>query len=121
MSTVDLLFVYLRERVRARVLVPLALLLALSGWLLVAAAEFDVSDFLAAGWRAFLFTLGFRVWDDLEDRNADRVRHPKRVMALSTRTAPFLGLLATLTVANVVSLFSLSEPLSRCLAIALAV
>jgi 4-hydroxybenzoate polyprenyltransferase len=121
MSTLDLLVIYLRQRVRARVLIPLALLLALSGWLLVPSAGFDARDFLAAAARAFLFTLAFRVWDDLEDRTADRARHPNRVMTSSTRTAPFLALVAILTAAAVISLLPLSEPLARCVAIALAV
>jgi 4-hydroxybenzoate polyprenyltransferase len=121
MSTLDLLVVYLRERVRARLLVPLALLLASSGWLLVPQAEFEVLDVLAAAARAFCFTLGFRVWDDLEDRNMDRTRHPNRVMASSTRTAPFLALVALLAVASVVSLLPLTDPLARCIAIAVAV
>ena len=121
MSTLDLLFVYLRERVRARLLVPLALLLASSGWLLVPQAEFETLDVLAAAARAFGFTLGFRVWDDLEDRSVDRTRHPNRVMASSTRTVPFLALVALLAVMSIISLLRLTDPLARCIAIAVAV
>jgi len=67
-SMLDLIVAYLRERVRARVLIPLALSLAFTGWLLVPSASFDAVTIFAATVRAFVFSLAFRVWDDLEDR-----------------------------------------------------
>ena len=121
MSMFELIVAYLRERVRAHVLIPLALMLAFTGWLLAPAAGFDASEFLVATTQAFVLSLAFRVWDDLEDRNADRLRHPKRVMARSTRTAPFLVLVALLAVAGTTSLLHLSDPLARCIAVAIAV
>src|SRR6478672_727378 len=92
MSMFDLIVAYLRERVCARVLIPLAFMLAFTGWLLVPVTGFDAAAFFVATTQAFVLSLAFRVWDDLEDRNADRLRHPNRVMARSTRTAPFLVL-----------------------------
>jgi len=121
MSMLELIAAYLRERMRARVLVPLALVLALTGWLLVPGAGFDGTEFFVATTQAFVLSLAFRVWDDLEDRSADRLRHPNRVMARSTRTAPFLVLVALLAVAGMTSLLQLSDPLSRWIAVAIAV
>ena len=117
----DLIVAYLRERVRARVLVPLALLLALTGWLLAPAGGLDSRAFLVATAQAFVLSLAFRVWDDLEDRNADRLRRPHRVMARSTRTAPFLVLVALLAVGGMTSLLQSSDPLPRFIALAAAI
>jgi 4-hydroxybenzoate polyprenyltransferase len=117
----DLIIAYLRERIRLRVFVPLALTLAFTGWLLVPGAAFDITDVLAAAGRAFVLSLAFRVWDDLEDRTADRLRHPERVLARSTRTAPFLIVAALLAVAGVTSLLQMADPLPRLIAIAAAV
>jgi 4-hydroxybenzoate polyprenyltransferase len=121
MSTRDVVLAYLRERMRPRVFVPLALLCALTGWMLVPGSAFDASVFFLAAAHAFVFSLAFRVWDDLEDRNADRIRHPHRVMARSTRTAPFLWLVALLAVAGMTSFLQLNDPLPRAIAIATAV
>ena len=121
MSMFDLIVAYLRERVRARVLIPLAFMLAFTGWLLVPVTGFDAAAFFVATTQAFVLSLAFRVWDDLEDRSADRLRHPNRVMARSTRTAPFLMLVALLAVAGMTSLLQLSDPLARFIAVAVAV
>lgn len=117
----DVIVAYLRERIRARVLVPLALLLAFTGWLLAPSGGLDAQAFLVATAQAFVLSLAFRVWDDLEDRNADRLRRPHRVMARSTRTAPFLVLVALLAVGGMTSLLQLSDPLPRFIALAAAV
>lgn len=117
----ELIVAYLRERVRARVFVPLALLLAFTGLMLDPAADFNLPTYLGATARAFVLSLAFRVWDDLEDRNADRVRRPQRIMARSTRTAPFLMLVALFGVGGVTSLLQLSDPLPRFIVLAAAV
>ena len=121
MSTRDVIFAYLRERMRPSVFVPLALLCALTGWLLAPGSPLDARAFLVAAVEAFVLSLAFRVWDDLEDRNADRLRHPNRVMARSTRTAPFLWLVALLAMVGMTSLLQLGDPLTRTIAIATAV
>jgi len=117
----NLIISYLRERVRARVFIPLALLLAVTGGMLPPAGDFELPSFLAATAQAFVLSLAFRVWDDLEDRRADRVRHPHRLLARSTRTAPFLVLVALLGVGGMTSLLQLSDPLPRFIALATAV
>ena len=120
MSTHETLLAYLRERMRPSVFVPLALACAFTGWLLAPGLAFDASAFFLAALHAFVLSLAFRVWDDLEDRNADRIRHPHRVMARSTRTAPFLWLVALLAVVGLTSFLQLNDPLPRAIAIATA-
>ena len=88
MSAIDLVGAYLRERARPRVFVPLAVLLALTGWALVPVAGFKLGDLTLAAVQAFTLMLAFRVWDDLEDSRTDRVRHPDRVMVQSRPTRP---------------------------------
>ena len=48
-----------------------------------------------------LLVLQFRLWDDLEDRDRDRVAHPERVLVRS-RPAPFWRVLAGLAIGNVI-------------------
>ena len=57
-------------------LVPLAALLAIAGWLVAPATPWSTPRFLAATANAFLWVLAFRVWDDLEDRARDAREHP---------------------------------------------
>jgi 4-hydroxybenzoate polyprenyltransferase len=120
MSTRELLAAYVRQRVRPRVLVPLALLLALAGRLLSPLEQFHTGAFVLAMAQAFVFTLAFRVWDDLEDRDADAAHHPERVMGRSGRVAPFVVLIVVLGISGVLSFLALSEPLQRSMAIAVA-
>lgn len=98
MSSTDLAFRYLAERARPLVLVPLAAVLAVAGWLVAPAAPWSTPHFLATTANAFLWVLAFRVWDDLEDRSRDAREHPDRVMVTDRRTSPFavlaLGLAA---------------------------
>lgn len=120
MSTFDLLAAYLRQRTRARVLIPLALVLASFGWWLEPSGGFHVSAFFAAALRAFVFTLAFRVWDDLEDRGVDRILHPERVLASTSRVAPFMALILGLWAVGTTLLFPLSDLLPRVVALGIA-
>ena len=93
---------YLRERVRIAVFVPaIALLTGLALW---AAAP---ADLLPAAMRAVtviaIVVLQFRVWDDLEDRDADTRAHPERVLA-RLPAGPIRALAWVLGVAGVVAL-----------------
>ena len=120
MSAPELLVAYLRQRVRFRAFVPLALLLATASWWLVPTSAFESGAFVESATQAFVLVLAFRVWDDLEDRNADRARHPERVMARSGRTAPFIAAIALLMVAGIIWLLESRDPLARIVAIAIA-
>src|SRR4051812_40382342 len=103
MSAIDLVGAYLRERARPRLFAPLAVLLALAGWALVPGLGFDTSDVALTAAQAFIFMLAFRVWDDLEDSRADRLRHPDRVMVQSRQIEPFAFLIAALAAVGMVS------------------
>jgi hypothetical protein len=102
MSSAELIAVYLRQRVHARVFVPLVVLMAGAGWLLAPAAGFDVREFSLAALRALAIVVMFRVWDDLEDRAIDLRRHRDRVMVSSGRFAPFAVLMLSLAILGLV-------------------
>jgi hypothetical protein len=71
---------YLRQRVRPAVFVPaISILTALSLWA-VAPVAGSPSAAIAAAVTAVL-VVQFRIWDDLEDREADARVHPERVLA----------------------------------------
>ncbi|MEP6493894.1 MAG: hypothetical protein ABJF01_14530 [bacterium] len=120
MSTAELIAAYLRQRVRPRVLVPLALMLSGAGWLLVPLPSFDPRRLALSALCAFVIVLTFRVWDDLEDRSLDRRHHAERVMAWSTRTAPFVLLITLLGLAAILLLLPLPGLMPRLIALASA-
>ncbi|HTE47154.1 MAG TPA: hypothetical protein VK636_18035 [Gemmatimonadaceae bacterium] len=120
MSVTELIVAYLRQRVRARALVPLAFLLSAAGWLVVSQPAFDLLRLVASVLSAFVIVLTFRAWDDLEDRSLDRRHHPERVMAWSTRTAPFAALITFLGIGGILLLLPLPELLPRLIALAIA-
>ncbi len=121
MSATELIVRYLHERARPRLLLPLALFLAASGFCLVPATEFRLAGLLSSALQALVFCLTFRVWDDLEDRPADRVRHPERVMSLATSTPPFAALIVALAIAGCVLLIPSGDVLRRFAALGMAV
>jgi 4-hydroxybenzoate polyprenyltransferase len=87
----------------------------------VPAMEFRIVARLTSALQVFVFCLAFRVWDDLEDRRADRGRHPERVMSLAATTSPFVGLVAALAVTGCVLLSPAGDLLRRFAALGLAV
>ena len=93
---------YLAERFRPAVFVPaIALHLLLALW--AAGAEPTAARLVAAAGLATLLLLQFRLWDDLEDRDPDRVTHPDRVLA-GASPAPFRWALVALGLANLIVL-----------------
>jgi 4-hydroxybenzoate polyprenyltransferase len=93
-TSIELIVAYLRERLRSRLFVPLALLLAIAGMVAAGAQLDSLGAFVETTITCYLLVLAFRLWDDLEDRARDRREHPERVMARSTRIAPWMTLLA---------------------------
>ena len=84
-----LLLAYARERLTAGRLLPAVLLvvcavLAGRGWSGVAVTATDVAA--AVG-----LVIAFRIWDDLVDRERDRVRYPDRVVVRASSTAVLSG------------------------------
>jgi len=89
MRALSLVAAYLRERARLRLLVPLSILLALAGCSFVTPWSASVRDAAVAALQALGLMLAFRIWDDIEDREFDRIRHPDRVLASVSTTSPF--------------------------------
>ncbi|MGV8991519.1 MAG: hypothetical protein ACOH1Q_08990 [Thiobacillus sp.] len=89
---------YLRERI-LNVRIGLLWLLLLAGVALAARDGLGRLPVLALA--SALFIIAFRLWDDLADRENDRLRHPQRCLVNSINDGPFYAvvclLLATLT------------------------
>ena len=113
MSSIELVGAYLVERARLTLFVPLALLIAATAWLVAPVAEWSVVSFAICTTQALLLVLALRIWDDLEDRGRDAVRHPDRVTVRTGRTAPLIGLGLVLGAGGSLSLLAATVPLVR--------
>jgi len=105
MSALRLIAAYFWERARLRLFLPLSLVLAIAGRWMVVSSSASLNDVALGALQALGLTLAFRIWDDLEDCEVDRVRHPKRVVANAVSVAPLylLGLvLMTISIASLV-------------------
>ena len=120
MSALRLIVAYLRQRARFRLFVPLSMLLAAAGRWMVVSSSATLSEVAIGALQALGLTLAFRVWDDLEDREVDRVRHPERVIARATTTAPFYALGLALMSAAIMSLIAEPFALRRMSALSIA-
>ena len=114
---------YWRERLPLRTFGPAAAAIAcptqLAGFRGAGAFALDTA-------LAWLLLAQFRLWDDLVDRDADRKRHPHRVLARTTHVGRYVLLCLALTIVNVLALRSrerpeISLPLLALLTLALAV
>jgi 4-hydroxybenzoate polyprenyltransferase len=81
-----LVLAYARERLRPARILPAVLLvviatLAGSGWSGSSALATDALLALA-------LVVAFRIWDDLVDRDRDRIKHPDRVVVRAASTSP---------------------------------
>jgi 4-hydroxybenzoate polyprenyltransferase len=94
---------YAAERLPLRLLLPVAMLLALpsaaAGWPGLAAMAGH------AGMALLLF-VQFRLWDDLADRHADRVRHPDRTLCRAASPRPIVWTCLALAVVNQAAAFA---------------
>ena len=120
MSALELIVAYLRERARLRLLIPLSVLLALAGRWMISGSSTPIGATGLAGSQALGLVLAFRIWDDLEDRDVDRVRHPTRVLSATRRTAPLYALGVALALAAVLSLLDEPFALRRLAALSIA-
>lgn len=100
MSSTELLRAYWSERYPTLVYVPLAALIFVVGTVAVGATITPLTAAESIG-LVFALVLVFRVWDDIADREEDRVRAPQRVVARAESVAPLLGLMAALACASV--------------------
>jgi hypothetical protein len=83
-STEVSLLGYLRERFPAKLFLPLTLFLATPSGYGVDAMAFAKTFFLI-----YALVFQFRLWDDLNDREADRLRFPERTLPRALSLAPF--------------------------------
>ncbi len=89
---------YWRQRVATRRIALLgALLIVLN---LVANPDVEAQVLLLRVLTIFVLIVQFRLWDDLADRVYDRVYHPERLLARTTRTLLFWVSLAPLSLAS---------------------
>jgi len=92
------LLAYRRERFHPAIFLPsITLMVALAMW--ASRTPPTIGVFVQASVTMTLLVLQFRLWDDLEDRDRDRVAHPERVLVRHS-TAPFWRLLAGLALAS---------------------
>jgi hypothetical protein len=89
---------YWIERFRPTLFVPAAILIAAASRAGTAADPTSWTNDIA---RALLLLGQFRLWDDLADRERDRVAHPSRVLARATRIAPFVATVLILAALNI--------------------
>jgi 4-hydroxybenzoate polyprenyltransferase len=120
MRALSLLAAYLRQRTRLALLAPLSIVLALASCLFVAPWSASVRAVVIAALEALGLILAFRIWDDVEDRESDRVRHPDRVLVSASTTAPFQLLAFALALTSLLPLTTLAFAFRRLAAIGLA-
>ncbi|HWJ15729.1 MAG TPA: hypothetical protein VNS10_18445 [Gemmatimonadaceae bacterium] len=113
MSSIDLVAGYLAERARPTVFVPLAALIAETAWLAAPGAPRSAASFGLCAIQALLLVMALRVWDDLQDRARDAVRHPERMTVRAHRTGPLIVLAVLLAVCGALLLTTATVPLAR--------
>ena len=113
MSSIDLIARYLAERARLTLFVPLALAIALTAWVIAPGTEQTTASIARCAMQALLLVLALRIWDDLQDRGIDAVRHPNRIAVRARRTGPLIALSVALGGVGVASLWGTTVPLQR--------
>jgi 4-hydroxybenzoate polyprenyltransferase len=119
MSALELIVAYARQRARLRLFVPLSILLALTGRWMVASSTTSFGDITVAALEALGLALAFRIWDDLEDREVDRVRHPERVLPSASSAAVIYALGFVLSSAAILPLIAAPFALRRLAALSI--
>jgi len=90
---------YLRERFRLTVFGP-AIALHVSSIMWANDTAPTARTVIQSAGLITLMMIQFRLWDDLEDRERDRLQHPERLL-VHTETTPFWRVLAALALLNV--------------------
>jgi hypothetical protein len=92
-----LVIAYVIERFPPGIFVPAAV--GIAGAVRVASSGADAS-WLVDSALALLLIAQFRLWDDLADRDVDRLTHPARVLARAERIGPYVTSCVTLAILN---------------------
>lgn len=95
---------YRRERLPMKLVLTVAVLLTMAGALVSGTTNrmgmtLDVM-------LAVLLVSQFRLWDDLQDVDADRIQHPDRVLCRQASLRPFRVAVATMFVVNCVAVLA---------------
>lgn len=94
---------YRRERLPAKLVLTVAVLLSLAA---TAVSEVTApADFFGNVMLAVLLVSQFRLWDDLNDIEADRIEHPNRVLCRLASLRPFQVTVAMLLAVNSFAIF----------------
>ena len=99
---------YRRERLPMALVVSVAALLTVAAP--VASGKVSAADVLRNMLLAGSLVIQFRLWDDLNDIDHDRINHPDRVLCRLVSHTPFRIVLAILFVMNSVALSLLKSP-----------
>jgi 4-hydroxybenzoate polyprenyltransferase len=120
--SIDIAIAYLRERYRPMPWIPLAAVLAFAGLVVAGPLSSATVGAFASAWGvAFLLTLAFRIWDDVEDRERDAQEHPERIVVRAMTRVPF-GAVAIIVGAVAVSVIATgAQPRMRLAALAIGV
>ncbi|HSL23093.1 MAG TPA: hypothetical protein VK886_16300 [Vicinamibacterales bacterium] len=92
-----MLIAYLIERVRPRLFLPLAAIVAVAA---AGGTWAGTSTFASDATLALMLLVQFRIWDDLADRHADAAAHPHRVLVRAASTRPLVAFCLALAAAN---------------------
>ena len=99
---------YFVERFSPTIFVPAALGIAAAAR--VASSGSD-SSWLVDGTLALLLIAQFRLWDDLADREVDRLAHPERVLVRAERIGPYVTVCVGLAIGCASAGMQESEPI----------
>ena len=95
---------YGRERIgRSRIVILVAVIAALA---FIVDAPRDAGNFLLRTVLSAILVASFRIWDDLADRDYDRVHHPARVLVRSAEARWFWTLVVGLGIISAYFLFA---------------
>jgi 4-hydroxybenzoate polyprenyltransferase len=109
MSSTDLARAYVAQRIQLWRFVPLALIVAACGAAAGGALPRDWADWAWHPIAAFGLIVAFRVWDDLADRDIDRIRHPARVLARAGTVAPMVWVAVSAAVVSLLAVLAAGD------------
>jgi uncharacterized membrane protein YoaK (UPF0700 family) len=85
-STIEILVRYRAQRLPMRLFAPLAVFV--SGAALVGSGQWDLAGYAMRACTALSLVAQFRLWDDLESVERDRLLHPERLLCQIRRRRP---------------------------------